>query len=288
MFGYVKIFKPELKIKDYEAYKGVYCTLCKTMGKKYGLWSRFTLSYDFTFFTVVRMAAKAECPGFAKSRCTFNPAKKCLKCTSGADEFEYTAAVAMIMLFYKIKDDIHDLPFVKKIPAYLLYPLAKRARHKAAALFPEADKTVGEMMKKQLAVEERKSDSVDMSAHPSAEAMSKLLSYGFEGENNNALSRIGYCIGRWVYIADAFDDAQDDEKSGSFNPFVIRYSPLTEESNKKLAENAENLMRQSADEAYRAFEQMKKGCFDSVIENILDCGLYNCEKEITERKEVKK
>ena len=29
MFGYVRPFKPELRMKEYEAYKAVYCGLCK-------------------------------------------------------------------------------------------------------------------------------------------------------------------------------------------------------------------------------------------------------------------
>ena len=48
MVGYVRIFKPELKIKEYEAYRGIYCTLCKTLGKEYGVLSRLHLSYELT------------------------------------------------------------------------------------------------------------------------------------------------------------------------------------------------------------------------------------------------
>ena len=59
MFGYVTVYKPELKVKEYEAYKGVYCTLCKRLGKDYGFLSRLTLSYDFTFL--------AHCMLFASS-----------------------------------------------------------------------------------------------------------------------------------------------------------------------------------------------------------------------------
>ncbi|MFT9057020.1 MAG: DUF5685 family protein, partial [Ethanoligenens sp.] len=30
MFGYVKPFKPELKIREFEAYRAVYCGMCHT------------------------------------------------------------------------------------------------------------------------------------------------------------------------------------------------------------------------------------------------------------------
>ena len=49
MFGYVKPDKSELRIKEYETYKAVYCALCKELGKRYGLMSRLTLNYDYTF-----------------------------------------------------------------------------------------------------------------------------------------------------------------------------------------------------------------------------------------------
>ena len=56
MFGYVKVFRPELKVCEYEQYKGVYCSLCQTLGKRYGFASRMTLSYDFTFLALLLMA----------------------------------------------------------------------------------------------------------------------------------------------------------------------------------------------------------------------------------------
>jgi hypothetical protein len=58
LFGYIKISKGELKIKEYELYRGVYCTLCKVLGKNYGLISRSTLNYDFNFLTLLNMSLK--------------------------------------------------------------------------------------------------------------------------------------------------------------------------------------------------------------------------------------
>ena len=59
MFGYIKADKPEMKIKEFEIYKAVYCSLCKELGKSYGLLARLTLSYDFTFLALLNMALKA-------------------------------------------------------------------------------------------------------------------------------------------------------------------------------------------------------------------------------------
>ena len=66
MFGYVKAYKPELKVRDYEQYKAVYCSLCKTLGREYGLFARLTLSYDFTFAALLRLYGASDSPDPAR------------------------------------------------------------------------------------------------------------------------------------------------------------------------------------------------------------------------------
>ena len=35
MFGYVRPFKPYMRMFEYDIYKAVYCGLCKDMGRRY-------------------------------------------------------------------------------------------------------------------------------------------------------------------------------------------------------------------------------------------------------------
>ena len=58
MFGYIRTDKGELKVREYELYRGLYCTLCKQLSKRYGVFSRFILSYDMTFLALVRLCEK--------------------------------------------------------------------------------------------------------------------------------------------------------------------------------------------------------------------------------------
>ena len=96
MFGYVTAYKPELKIKDYEAYKGVYCTLCKEMGKEYGLLSRLLLSYDGAFYVLYKLGVDNIETTAEKSRCTFNPTKKCLKIKTKSNVYKTASAITPI------------------------------------------------------------------------------------------------------------------------------------------------------------------------------------------------
>lgn len=97
-------------------YKGVYCALCKRMGREYGVLSRMTLNYDFAFLAMLGLAVEEGCAGFERQRCLFNPLKKCL-CCKGGEAFSFAAAASMVMLYYKLKDNVTDQTFLKSIPA---------------------------------------------------------------------------------------------------------------------------------------------------------------------------
>ena len=60
MFGYVRIYKPELKIKDYEIYKAAYCSVCRALGRHYGVIARGLLSYDATFLFLYGNASRQK------------------------------------------------------------------------------------------------------------------------------------------------------------------------------------------------------------------------------------
>ena len=134
MFGYVRIYKPELKMAEFEHYQGVYCSLCKQLGKRYGVMARMTLSYDFTFLAVFRMALSDTCTGFKKGRCTFNPLKKRTCCCENT-HVEFAADAATLLMYHKLKDNMADNGFFHSLPARLLLPFASRAKKKAAKAY---------------------------------------------------------------------------------------------------------------------------------------------------------
>ena len=275
MFGYVKIYKPELKVKDYEAYQGVYCSLCKRIGKDYGQLARLTLNYDFTLLALARLGYAEECCGFKNSRCSFNPTKKCQQCINGDKELSFAAAAAMVMVYYKLCDDINDSSFFKGLVKRLLRPFFALKRKKAKKLFPEVDEIIGKAMSEQSKVEQRSDAGIDASAHPSAVAMGKLLAYGFDSEKAAKLERIGYLVGRWVYLTDAYDDMPDDRKTLSYNVFNN-----IGKSEKETEEYAEGVLNVTAAELARELEGMKPARFGEILENIVYDGMYNTVEQI--------
>jgi len=272
MFGYVKTDKGELKVKEYELYRGLYCSLCKALSKRYGVLSRFILSYDMTFLVLVRLCEKGKAPSFKGGRCPFNPAKKCSYCTNAEEEFDFVCAAAILMFYYKVKDNINDSRLFKKLFFYLLLPFAALKRKKAKKLFPSLDELIFESMKRQGEAEKENTSSADKAAHSSADALGKIFSFELH-EKKNEFYRFGYFVGRWVYLIDALDDIESDIKSGSFNVFVNKYSLKTKELPEEAKHEIKSTLNQSSAEAAAAFKSTGCTFLGEIIENILFGGM---------------
>ena len=276
MFGYIRAYKPEMKFKDFDLYKGVYCSLCKELGRRYGLISRLTLSYDFTFFAMTRMAVREGCVNLTSSRCTFNPAKKCLDCGRENADLSYTADISMLMFYHKLRDSISDSGFWKKTLCRLAMPYAKRIYKKAKRNQPEAAEIIEKQMKRQCELEKRNS-GIDESSDPSAVMLSELLGNNIDCENRDKLKRFGYMTGRWVYIADAADDCEKDIKSGSFNPLKSRYG------SGGYSDYCGELLNLTIGEAINNYKQLKIFRFNDILLNIIYDGTLAVTEKILKK-----
>ncbi len=272
MFGYIKTDKGELKVKEYELYRGLYCSLCKALSKRYGVLSRLILSYDMTFLVLVRLSQKGLSPSFKAGHCPFNPAKKCNYCTNAESEYDYVCAVAVLMFYYKIKDNIKDSAVFKKLLFYFLLPLAARWKRKATKLFPQLEAIISNAIDEQEKTEKQKTASPDMAAHNSAAALGKIFSFGFD-EKEQELYRFGYFVGRWVYLLDALDDIESDIKHKSYNVFINKYSLEKFELTPDIEHEIVATLNQSSAEAIKAFKSTGCGLLGEIIENILYGGM---------------
>ena len=264
MFGYIRTSKGELKVKEYEFYKAVYCTLCKTMGREYTLLSRFTLSYDFTFLALLNMSLHYGCDAVHKKHCVFNPLKKCIFCKSDED-IKLPAAAAVIMNYYKVLDNIDDEKGFKKLGFIFAKPFFKTPYKKAAKRYPQIDEIVSKYISDQTKIEKSGAGDVDSSADPTAKALSQIFMLLTDDiSQKRVLDRLGYCLGRYIYLLDAYCDLEDDIKHNSYNPLKDR-------------ENPKELISQQLyfciNEACKAFELLEIIKYKDILGNIIYLGL---------------
>lgn len=277
MFGYVYIDKPELKIKDYETYRGVYCSLCKTLGKEYSRLASFTLNYDCTFFSLFLLARNKTCQGFKSGRCYFNPLKKCNYISEQSEALSKGAALTVVSSYYKLLDNIHDCGFFKKIGFMLIRPFFASWHKKAKKKFPEYEKAVREMYFSQLRCETSEDACIDMAAEPTAKMLQNVLKAEAQNENESLVfSQFGYHLGRWIYLMDAAADIKEDFKSGNFNPFILKFGKI---ENVDFSE-IDAIISQSYYLLTKAYELIDKHRFTDILDNIIYMGLAKKQKDI--------
>lgn len=285
MFGYVKAYKPELRIKEFEFYKAVYCSLCRDLGKKYGLVSRFSLSYDFTFLSLLSMSLVGGCSPVERKRCVCNPLKKCnYLCSGGLPEMP--TAAAQIMLFAKLNDNIADEGFFKGLGYRFLRLFSKKGYKKAAARFPKVDEIFKEYITAQTAIENKNETDIDLAAEPTAKMLSSLFALCAPNGETLALERLGYSVGRWIYILDAAADLEKDIKKNRYNPFKSEVNK-TDNLNQFLKERVTFSLNMCIGEAQNAFDLLNIERFKNILGNIIYVGLEESQKIVLDKEKTK-
>lgn len=268
MFGYVKPYNPELRVRELEEYKAVYCGLCKQLGRSFGVFARFTLSYDFAFLAMLKTALDREiCPETERCACIAHPFCKRIRVRENA-AMQMAARAAMISVYYKLLDDRADEGFFRRIGAALLLPFAKRARRKALAFADgaAADEAAAKMSAAQAQLEAEKCQIPDAAAEPTANFLAAVLkNCAATAEQAAVLERFGYLLGRYVYLCDALDDLEDDRRRGRYNPFLY--------AGGEAAIAAKNALFLTTAELSDDFDLLELHRHEGILENIIRIGL---------------
>lgn len=221
MFGYVKPQKSELKLREWELYNGIYCGLCKTMGKCTTTASRLTLNYDFVYLALIRMLLTETKPEIKQGRCLLHPLKKRMIAKS-PDVLSFCAMANALLVYYNVKDDIADSKRLKKLLSLFAFPTARRMRKKAKPL-SELESQITICLASLHQTESEKMDSIDKPAQYFGELLGQVFAFGLEGDKKRIAYEIGFHTGKWIYVADALDDCIKDEKNGDYNPLLLHF-----------------------------------------------------------------
>lgn len=284
VFGYILPYRPELTEKDLEKYRAYYCGLCHAMGKSFGLVSRLTLSYDFSFLSLVYSSLDYSDVSISQSRCLFNPMRKHPKAET-TFYTEFCAATAISMAYYKCKDNIDDSSFLKSLPYRFYKLLLTRPARKVKKQYPGIWNSVSSMYKEQIISESDPNASLDRVADPTASMLSKLASYFSKNQEQIPhLQRFGYMLGRYIYLCDAIDDLPQDKANGSFNPLLCPpYSNLSEND---LWDRIQEIMNLTMTEVVASFQKIKIIQNQSILENFIYFGLNNTFNAILKKRKV--
>lgn len=120
---------------------------------------------------------------------------------------DYAADMNVLMAWHKINDDVHDEgKFTSKAMRRMLYKRFKVVNDK----YPEKSRHIMKALSRLNTLENKKSEELDKVAGAFGEVLGECFTYKND-HWKDALYNLGYALGEFIYIMDAYDDLEKDE-----------------------------------------------------------------------------
>lgn len=280
MFGYVTPCKMEMKIKDFEKFKAYYCGLCNSIKNSYGELPRLTLNYDMTFLAILLDSLGDSKCNFTKFSCVIHPLKKRIMINNNM-ALDYAAFCNTTLAYYKLMDDACD---DKTIKSKVFSTFLKKYLSKSPIEYNEVMKYTEEKLLLLNTLEANPVNvtideqlSIDELSHVFADLTGFIISFYYKDASfKEDLYWLGYNLGKWIYIIDAYDDLEKDIKNGSFNAI----SSLLNEDNldfksfsKSIQPRIDYILTTCAEQCLKNLNSLPLTKNEDILYNILELGL---------------
>ena len=277
MFGYVNVLKDDLKVRDYMMFRSYYCGLCKALGRHCSQSSRLGLSYDMTFLAVLLSSLSDSPAEIKKSPCIMHPfTSKPYVCDDVS--VEYAANASALLYYSKMKDDWKDDKSLKALFGLIIY---RKSYKRAAKRYPELAKSIKKHLNELSKLEAQNVTDIDLTADCFAKITQELFSPDFIGENKRPAGWLGYNIGRWIYVVDAFSDLEKDIKKNNYNPFIPGEEISDFDKYKaSLAESLSVSLTFTLENAVSGFNLLRIYKNEEILKNILYLSLKSKQDKI--------
>lgn len=276
MFGYIRCDKDELKWKDYRQYSQYYCALCHTIGRKFGLLYRVTLSNDATFLLIC-MDALSEHTETVSKRCPTNPLKKTIVDVN-SEIAEYVACLNFYLMQRKIIDSMQDTK--SKIKRSILRHIHAFVVHNRAYLnWSRQEENLVKKLDRlfdELYETENKASGFDILTNIfgriTASFTDGLADYIEDSDAVLHLSVLFFNIGKWIYLADALDDYAKDVQNGEFNLLQTLHVMENEELELQYIRMSYRILLLLHKKMLPSYQKIGWKHSQAIIENILFSG----------------
>lgn len=281
MFGYLTVDKPEMKIRDYYQYKGYYCGLCHQLRDKHGIRGQMVLTYDLTFVVILLGSLYEAETNMRTCRCAVHPVRKIPALSNPMTA--YGADMNILLTYYHFADDWKDEKSLAGLMGVHLF-------HKKAQEVERAYPRQATAFRRQLwslhRLEEQQCQDIDAVAGCFGHLMEELFVLR-QDHWEEKLRRMGFYLGKFIYILDAFDDLQEDRKWGLYNPLKGLWDQNADEP-EKFSEACGQMLRMMIAECCSVFEQLPCLKEADILRNILYSGVWVKYRKIADRFIVQK
>lgn len=262
MFGYIIVNKAELKFKEFDIYHSFYCGLCKTLKERYGKTGQMTLSYDMTFLIMLLTGLYEPEVESGTGKCIAHPFEKH---TWRRNEYtEYAADMNLLLSYYKCKDDWADeKKYTKLIYSKILNPKYRKMKTAYSRKVDKIAALLNDIAVSEIAGE----DDIDLMSGRFGEIMGEIFMYR-QDEWALSMYKIGFYLGKFIYLMDAYEDIENDLKNKTYNPLIKMYQK------EGFEEYCHQILTMMMAECSKEFEKLPILDNIEILRNILYSGVW--------------
>ncbi|QFJ53688.1 DUF5685 family protein [Pseudobutyrivibrio xylanivorans] len=264
MFGYVNTNRSQLSDEDKKKYQSFYCGLCRQLGKEAGFKGQMLLNYDLCFLAILLQSLYEPDIETEEFRCVIHP----LKAKSGytSEAISYATDMDIILSYHSLMDNYRDDN--SKLSG-LAASSIKKDYDRIKDKYPRQTLAVETYINKLSAAEHSRETDIDKVSSLTGEMLGELFNWK-QDSWGETLHCMGYYMGKFIYIIDAYDDIKKDEKRGSYNPLLFMKNESPKEFETFVRINLTSLMAQCA----KSFERLPIVENVDILRNIIYSGVW--------------
>ena len=271
MFGYVVVNKAEMKFKEFDMYHSYYCGLCHALKDRYGTAGQLTLSYDMTFILMLLTSLYEPEVTYGTGKCIAHPFEKHeIRRNLFSD---YIADMNVVLSYYKCMDDWED---EKKLHKLLVGKLLDGKSAANREFYQDKVRQINMLMHEISQKEQDNCQDVDVMAGLFGRLMAQITAVR-EDEWTDNLRNLGYYLGEFIYLLDAYEDIEEDIKKNRYNPLKSRFGQP------EFEEDCRTILTMMMADCCREFEQLPLLDHVDILRNILYSGVW-CRYEMVREK----
>lgn len=253
--------KGELKVREFDVFKGYYCGVCTALGK-INYPTKYILNYDMTFLALFLSSINYETDKPKRRFCGY----KFNRVNYFENEYiEYAAYMNIVLANRKLIDDYND------DKNYLSLMLSKIFNVKNKKDFKEKINRIDENLLEMSKLEKENSSDIDRLSHLFGEITKETFDI-LEGNTGEVLKYLGYNLGRWIYVIDALDDLEGDIKNNKYNPLKYAFEfkgDKIKDFKDRIIDNIRFMLYSYLENITKAYElidiKKNKGILDNII-----------------------
>lgn len=279
MFGYINANLKELTEEQRITYQSYYCGLCRKLKEVAGPKGQMLLNYDMTFLIILLSGLYEPKQSMQRFTCILHPTKKRL---NTVNQFtEYAAKMNILLSYQNFQDDWQD---DRSLTKKSLVHLFQKEYNQIKKEYPRQAEAVERYMVKLSVAESGNETNLDAVAGLTGDMLAEIFAV-FDDEWSEELKCLGFYMGKFIYLMDAYEDVEDDIRKGLYNPFVFQQKEQRRRQDFDVY--VKLILMSMMSECAKSFERLPILTDAGILRNILYSGVWT-RFEICQAKKNKK